>query len=146
MKLGRLNTVSLLSKAKPISWVFFKRLRMNKLQFYIILLCLLIHSCKQSSNEVVVYCSVDQVFSEPILKDFERETGIKVKPVFDTEETKSTGVMNRLIAEKNNPQCDVFWSGDPVLNIVLKTKGVTAPFSSSNTKLIPEYYKSADQH
>ena len=29
------------------------------------------------AGEVVVYVSEDQVFSEPILKDFERETGIK---------------------------------------------------------------------
>ena len=57
--------------------------------------------CGNQKNEVVVYTTVDQVFSEPILKDFERETGIKVKAVFDTEETKSTGVLNRLIAEKD---------------------------------------------
>jgi iron(III) transport system substrate-binding protein len=59
------------------------------------------------SNEVqsvVVYVSHDEVFSEPILKDFERETGIRVRAVYDTEETKSTGAMNRLIVEKNNPQ------------------------------------------
>ena len=35
-------------------------------------------------NTVVVYVSHDQVFSEPILKDFEKDTGIKVKAVFDT--------------------------------------------------------------
>ena len=78
---------------------------------------ILIVSCTGKSDEVVVYTSVDQVFSEPVLKDFEKETGIKVKAVYDTEETKSTGVLNRLIAEKDNPQCDVFWSGDPVRTI-----------------------------
>lgn len=41
----------------------------------------------------MVYTSEDQVFSEPILKDFERDAGIKVKAVFDTEEGKSTGVL-----------------------------------------------------
>ena len=56
--------------------------------------------CFSKQESVVVYVSEDQVFSEPILKDFERETGITVKSVFDTEESKSTGVMNRLIAEK----------------------------------------------
>src|SRR6266850_910728 len=72
-------------------------------------------SCRPtSSRTVVVYVSEDQVFSEPILKDFERETGIAVKSVFDTEETKSTGVMNRLIAEKDNPQADVYWANEPV--------------------------------
>ncbi len=72
-------------------------------------------SCRpRSSRTVVVYVSEDQVFSEPILKDFERETGITVKSVFDTEESKSTGVTNRLIAEKDNPQADVYWANEPV--------------------------------
>ena len=47
----------------------------------------------------------------PFSKDFERETGIKVRAVYDTEETKSAGAMNQLIAEKNNPQADVYWAG-----------------------------------
>ena len=45
----------------------------------------------KEQGSVVVYASEDQVFSEPILRDFERETGIRVKAVFDTEEAKSTG-------------------------------------------------------
>ena len=39
---------------------------------------LILTACSHSSNEVIVYCTVDQVFSEPILRDFEKETGIKV--------------------------------------------------------------------
>lgn len=84
--------------------------------------------CSKKSSEVVVYTSVDQIFAEPVLQMFEKKIGIKVKAVFDTEETKSTGVLNRLIAEKNNPQCDVFWSGDPVRNIILKNKGITTGY------------------
>ena len=72
---------------------------------------------------VVVYVSHDQVFSEPILTDFEKETGIKVRAVYDTEETKSTGTMNRLIAEKNNPQADVYWANEPVRAEVLRQQG-----------------------
>ena len=86
----------------------------------------LIVGCEESTspqnNVVVVYTSEDQVFSEPILRDFEKETGIKVKAVFDTEESKSTGVMNRLIAEKNNPQADVFWANEPIRAEGLKQK------------------------
>ena len=91
-------------------------------------------SCGKKANEVVVYTSVDEVFSEPVLKKFEEETGITVKPVFDTEETKSTGVLNRLIAEQNNPQCDVFWSGDPMRADVLKQKGITTAYKSPAAK------------
>jgi len=86
-------------------------------------------SCRPtSSRTVVVYVSEDQVFSEPILKDFERETGITVKPVFDTEESKSTGVMNRLIAEKDNPQADVYWANEPVRADALKQRGVSSAY------------------
>ncbi len=52
------------------------------------------------SKQVVVYTSVDDVFARPISKRFEQETGIKILLVPDTEETKSAGLLNRLIAEQ----------------------------------------------
>jgi iron(III) transport system substrate-binding protein len=90
---------------------------------------------------VVVYVSEDQVFSEPILRDFEKETGIKVKAVYDTEEAKSTGAMNRLIAEKNNPQADVYWANEPLRAEVLKQRGISAPYISPNAAGIPDVFK-----
>ena len=103
-------------------------------------------SCSNNANEVVVYTTVDQIFSEPVLKDFEKETGIIVKVVYDTEETKSTGVLNRIIAEKDNPQCDLFWSGDPVRTIVLQNKGITSPYQSEVAKDINPIYKDPNNH
>ncbi len=93
---------------------------------------------------VTVYVSEDQVFSEPILKDFEKDTGIKVKAIYDTEEAKSTGAMNRLIAEKDNPQADVYWANEPIRAEVLKQKGILAPYFSSNAKDIPPMFKDPD--
>ena len=46
-----------------------------------------------------MYSSVDEVFAEPICQQFERDTGITVELMPDTEETKSTGLLNRLLAE-----------------------------------------------
>jgi iron(III) transport system substrate-binding protein len=89
-------------------------------------------------KEVVVYTSVDDVFARPIAERFERERGIKVKLVPDTEETKSTGLVNRLIAEKARPQADVFWSGDPVRAAILKSKEVSAPYKSKQAKGLPK--------
>ena len=114
--------------------------------FYIIATVVLLASCNTNKNEVIVYTSVDQIFSEPILKAYEKESGVKVKVVYDTEETKSTGVLNRIIAEKNNPQCDVFWSGDPVRTIVLKNKGITAPYFSDVAKDINPIFKDSEGH
>jgi iron(III) transport system substrate-binding protein len=96
---------------------------------------------EREKDEAVVYVSEDQVFSEPILRDFEAETGIKVKVVYDTEETKSTGVMNRLIAEKDNPQADVYWANEPIRAIALKQKGISTPYVSPNAEGIPDNFK-----
>ncbi len=101
-------------------------------------------SPSEPAREVVVYTSEDQVFSEPVLMDFEKETGIKVKAVFDTEETKSTGVMNRLIAEKDNAQADVFWANEPIRAEVLKQKGIAAVYRSPQAVGIPDAHKDPD--
>ncbi|OQY99209.1 MAG: iron ABC transporter substrate-binding protein [Candidatus Brocadia sp. UTAMX2] len=99
-----------------------------------------------AGNEVVVYTSEDKIFSEPVLQAFEKQTGIKVRAIFDTEETKSAGLVNRLIAEKDNPQADVFWSGDPVRPVLLAIKGLTAPYISPISSDIPKDYKDPDGH
>jgi iron(III) transport system substrate-binding protein len=88
--------------------------------------------CRAKEREVVAYTSVDQVFSEPVFRAFEAQSGIRVRGVFDTEETKSTGVLNRLIAEADNPQADVFWSGDPVRPFLLIKRGMVEPYVSPN--------------
>ena len=94
-----------------------------------------------SADTVVAYVSHDQVFSEPILKDFERDSGIKVLAVYDTEETKSAGVTNRLIAEKSNPQADVYWANEPIRAEVLRQQAIAAPYRSPNAETIPAQFR-----
>jgi iron(III) transport system substrate-binding protein len=96
------------------------------------------------SPTVVAYVSHDQVFSEPILKDFETDTGIRVRAVYDTEETKSAGAMNRLIAEKNNPQADVYWANEPIRAEVLRQQQIAAPYVSPNAAGIPATFRDPD--
>lgn len=112
-----------------------------------ILCCLLavaLAGCKRTAREVVVYTSVDQPFSEPIFKEFEKPSGIKVLAVYDTEETKSTGVLNRIIAEAQQPQADVFWSGDPVRPFLLVKRGLVEPYQSAAATSVPAQFKAAD--
>jgi iron(III) transport system substrate-binding protein len=97
-------------------------------------------SSEPTPNEdrvVTAYVSTDRVFSEPVLREYERRSGVKVNAVYDTEETKSTGLANRLIAEKPRPQADVFWSNEPVRTLVLKGRGVLAPYRSPGAEGIP---------
>ncbi|MEW6747410.1 MAG: extracellular solute-binding protein [Planctomycetota bacterium] len=97
-----------------------------------------------SEGAVVVYTSVDQIFSEQVLRRFEEQAGVSVRTVYDTEETKSTGVLNRLIAEAPNPQADLFWSGDPVRPLLLIDRGLVEPYVSPQALEIPQGFKAAD--
>jgi iron(III) transport system substrate-binding protein len=94
-------------------------------------------STSEAARAVTIYVSTDRVFSEPVLREYERRSGVRVNVVYDTEETKSTGLANRLLAEKARPRADVFWSNEPVRTLVLKTRGVLAPYRSPSAEGIP---------
>jgi len=98
------------------------------------------------SDSVVVYVSHDQVFSEPILKDFQRDTGIRARAVYDTEETKSAGIMNRLLAESQNPQADVYWANEPIRADLLRQRGVSAPYRSASADGIAAQFRDPHDH
>lgn len=92
---------------------------------------------QNAGRVVTVYVSTDRVFSEPVLREYERRTGVRVGAVYDTEEAKSTGLANRLLAEKARPQADVFWSNEPIRTLVLKSRDVLAPYRSRSADGIP---------
>ena len=75
-------------------------------------------------QRVVVYTSQDEVYAEPILKDFERKTSIEVRAVYDTEAVKTVGLANRLLAERDHPQCDVFWNNEELRTRQLAARDV----------------------
>lgn len=108
-----------------------------------LLLTALLCPCARRKTEksVVIYTSVDQIYSEPILKKFEQESGIRVLPVYDTEAAKTVGLVNRLIAEKNRPQADVFWNNEFAQTLYLREKGVCAPYESPARDRIPQKYR-----
>lgn len=101
---------------------------------------------RRATPEVVVYTSVDDVFARPVAQHFEQETGITVRLVPDTEETKSAGLLNRLIMEKERPRADVFWSGDPVRAAILKAKGVSASYRSPQADGLPQQFSDPEGH
>src|SRR5262245_57240084 len=105
---------------------------MTRLVSIVVALIAMLGCRSTRQNAVTIYVSEDQVFSEPILREFERESGIKVNAVFDTEEAKSTGVMNRLLAEKSNPQADVYWANEPVRADVLRQREVSTRYRPDN--------------
>jgi iron(III) transport system substrate-binding protein len=99
--------------------------------------CRVPEQSQDAQRTVTIYVSTDRVFSEPVLREYEKRSGIRVNTVYDTEETKSTGLANRLIAEQARPQADVFWSNEPVRTLVLRSRGVLAPYRSPSAEGIP---------
>ncbi len=77
-----------------------------------------------SATEVVAYCAQDQVYAEPLFRDFEKETGIKVRTVYDSEAVKTVGLANRLLAERHHPQADLFWGNEEMRTRQLAAKDV----------------------
>lgn len=86
--------------------------------------------CRAKAPEVVVYASQDQVYAEPILQEFSRRTAIRVRAVYDSEAVKTVGLVNRLLAEKSNPQCDVFWNNEALRTHQLDQRGVLEKWAS----------------
>lgn len=103
-------------------------------------------ACAARDSEVVVYVSLDQPFSEPVLRAFERDTGIRVKAVYDVEAAKTTGLVNRLIAESSRPQADVFWNNEFAQTMVLQQRGLLEPYDSPSARDIPTQFRDAEAH
>ncbi len=65
-----------------------------------------------AEDTVVAYCAQDQVYAEPIFHEFEQQTRLRVRAVYDSEAVKTVGIANRLLAESRYPRCDVFWGNE----------------------------------
>src|SRR6266480_2403092 len=109
------------------------------------LLLLAVAGCNRSSpaKEVVLYTSIDEPVARPIIDAFTQSTGIKVILKTDTEASKTAGLVERLRAEKANPQADVFWNNEIFHTINLASEGVLAAYESPAAKDALGPYKDA---
>lgn len=81
-------------------------------------------------GQVVLYTSTDAFLLPPILDAFTRESGMKVRVVGDTEATKTTGLVERLLAERDRPRADVWWSNEALGTITLARAGLLEGYAS----------------
>src|SRR5438034_30357 len=99
----------------------------------VLILALLVGCGKSSSDskgkhEIVLYSSVDEPYVTPLLKRFEEQSSIHVRFVTDTEATKSAALVERIEAEKDHPQADVYWGNEIFHTINLAERGIFAPY------------------
>lgn len=99
-----------------------------------------------SRPDVVIYSALDQVHAEPIIRQFEEETGLTVQAQYDIEAVKTVGLVTRLVTEADNPKCDVFWNNELVHTVRLKTKGILAPYESPSAGDIPARFKDPEHY
>ncbi len=91
-------------------------------------------------GRLVVYCAHDRVYSERMLERFTEETGVAVSARFDTEATKSLGLVEQIAREAAAPRCDVFWNNEVLGTMDLARRGLLAPLGDSAGR-IPEQYR-----
>jgi iron(III) transport system substrate-binding protein len=95
-------------------------------------------------GELVVYCAHDAIYAEKILGDFEKHSGIPLAIRFDTEATKSLGLTELILREKDAPRCDVFWNNELLGMIDLQERGLLQPYQGPGYARIPAAFKAAD--
>lgn len=104
----------------------------------LLLSTLILSACSRApSKEVVLYASIDETYARRAAKQFEEKTGIQVKLVSDSEIAKSSGLLARLLAERERPVADVFWSGDIARAFALERAGLLAPIALQDESALP---------
>ena len=107
-----------------------------------LLLLLLLAGCWRSTgSEVVVYTALDSEFSTPILHDFTAASEISVLPKFDVESTKTVGLAEAIVAEKDRPRCDVFWNNEILHTLRLKRLGLLEAYQPPIAEEYPAAYR-----
>lgn len=97
-----------------------------------------------AQREVVVYCSLDRLYAQPILDRFTQRTGIKVLAKWDTEASKTTGLVKALLAEQERPRCDVFWNNEVSQTVRLAKAGALEVYKSPAAEGIPAWARDAE--
>jgi len=100
--------------------------------------------CRPGDEQVVAYVAVDRASAEPILRQFERDSGIRVRAVYDAEASKTTGLVTRLFAEAERPTCDVFWNNEIVQTLQLAESGMLQAYAPPAAGDLPAKLKDPD--
>jgi iron(III) transport system substrate-binding protein len=100
-------------------------------------------SCKKQP-EVVLYTSVDEPYLRQMVKRFELASGVKVVLVTDGEAAKTTGLAERILAEKDRPRADVYWGNEPFHTIRLAEAGLLERYVPPGAGEIPSRYRDPD--
>ncbi len=97
--------------------------------------------CSEQPASVIVYCSVDEEFARQVFAKLHEQTGINVQPMFDSEAGKTTGLVNRIRAERDRPRSHVLFSSEIFNTIALADEGLLAPYEPRTASDIPPSFR-----
>lgn len=95
------------------------------------------------AQRVTVYVALDEEHSDRLVKLFEEETGIDVNARYDSEASKTVGLVSAILEEAERPRCDVFWNNELAHTVRLAQKGVLEPYVSPAAAAVPAQWKDA---
>lgn len=100
-----------------------------------------------NGGRVVVYSALDREFSEPVLKAYQKQAGVRVDAKYDVESTKTVGLTQLISAEAQSgrTRCDLFWNNEILNTLRLKKKGLLRPFHPANAADYPEAFRAKDR-
>lgn len=86
---------------------------------------------------LVIYCPHPLDFINPIVSEFEAQTGIRTEV-----RTGSTGELLQMVEDKSEPKCDIFWGGS--LSTTMPQSYLFETYISENESMIPEEFKNRE--
>lgn len=101
--------------------------------------------CGEPREQVVIYVSADDHVARPLLAQFEEESGLEVVARYDTEATKTTGLVNRIRDEAARPRADVLWSSEPFMMAQLADEGLLVAPSADRLRDWPEAWRDPER-
>ncbi len=93
--------------------------------------------------DVTLYVALDQEHSSQLVRRFENQSSLAVKARYDTEASKTVGLVGAIIEERARPRCDVFWNNELAHTVRLAQKDLLEPYVSPSAKAIPAEYRDA---
>lgn len=105
-----------------------------------ILCMLMVTGCSQKTEELKIYSIIHEEETEALINLFTEKTGIPATYI-----RASTGeLVNRVIAEKDNPQADILLGGASSYHMEAAKEGALQSYVSPNAANIPAYARSQD--
>lgn len=90
-----------------------------------------------TDEKLVVYCPHPLEFINPVVSEFEEQTGIKVEVC-----TGGTVELLNMVENRKEPGCDIFWGGS--LSTTMAKSELFEPYISKNESMIQEDYKNKE--